>query len=235
MAKVSTLEELVSKYLKGNLTKNNPESYDLYRHNNNLSTSKSYSDAVSSLYADSKRLSSTFGSNNSKINNKGLQNSGYAAYIDKLSQNKFNLENAALKSSYSDNEAKNRASYVGYLDKYRDKTERIKKSVTSHLVDNEIVDLGTAVAYGISAGLSKKDAELVGQSVYEINKKKVFNKVLEQTVSLGLDEEGSKMLAIKMGISSDDAAGFASEISEMLKYYGNLSEDYLEYLEQRAN
>ena len=127
------------------------------------------------------------------------------------------------------------ASYVSYLDKYKDKTSSVKKSVMSHLISNDVVDLNTAIAYGISAGLSKEDATLVGQTAYEVTKQKVFNTLLEQTVSLGLDAYGAKLLALKMGVSDVDANAFASEISDLLKYYGNISEDYLEFLEQRSH
>ena len=230
----STLEDLVKSYLKGSLTENGPLSYDLYNHKNNVSLAKTYSDAVSSLYKDTKRSLSTYGTNSAKIHNKGLQNSGYAQYVDDLSDKTFNAKLASLEKSYAEDEAKNRASYVSYLDKYESKQDRLKKSVMSHLIGNEIVDLGTAVAYGMSAGLSKENAELIGQSVYEVTKQKVFNKVLEQSVSLGLDKEGAKMLAIKMGVSSEDAASFADEIAELMSYYGNITEDYLDYLEQRS-
>ena len=104
----------------------------------------------------------------------------------------------------------------------------------SHLVSNDVVDFDTAVAYGISAGLSKEDASLVGRSAYEVTKQKVFNKLIEHAVTLGLDKDGAKALAIKMGVSEEDASGFADEIDEMLKYYRSLSDGYLDYLKQRS-
>ena len=105
----------------------------------------------------------------------------------------------------------------------------------SHLVNNGVVDLTTAIAYGISAGLSQEDAENVGRSAYGVAKQKVFNTILEDTVRLGLDKEGARLLAVKMGVSDEDARGFAEEISALLDYYGDISNDYLEFLEQRAN
>jgi hypothetical protein len=87
----------------------------------------------------------------------------------------------------------------------------------------------------MSAGLSQEDAESIGKSAYEVTKQKVFNSILEQTVRLGLDSEGARQLAIKMGVSEGDAQGFADEISELLDYYGNISEEYLEFLKQRSN
>lgn len=233
MKKVKTLEELVKKYLEGKPSLGTPDTYDTYKHKNGLSGAKSYSDAAAKLYASSKRESSTFGANSRIINNKGLQNSGYAAYIDALSKSSLNSGLGSLKSNYLNSETESRQSYARYLDKYRDKLERTKRSVMSHLVNNDVVDLDTAVTYGISAGLSKEDAVLVGQSAYEVTKQKVFNNLIEQTVSLGLDKDGAKALAIKMGVSEEDATGFADEIDELLKYYLSLSDGYLEYLEQR--
>ena len=105
----------------------------------------------------------------------------------------------------------------------------------SHLVSNDVVDLNTAIAYGVSAGLSREEAEEIGKSAYDVTKQKVFNSILQQTVSLGLDKEGARQLAIKMGVSEADALDFANEIGELLDYYGNISDEYLEFLEQRAN
>lgn len=234
MKKVKTLEELVKKYLDGKPTLGTPDTYDTYKHKNDLAGAKSYSDAAAKLYASSKRNSSSFGANNRKINNKGLQNSGYSAYIDSLAKSSLNSELNSLELDHLSSVTKSRQSYQSYLDKYRDKLERTKRSVMSHLVGNDVVDLDTAVAYGISAGLSKEDAALVGQSAYEVTKQKVFNKLIEQTVTLGLDKDGAKELAIRMGVSEEDASGFADEIDEMLRYYRSLSDGYLEYLEQRS-
>ena len=234
MKKVKTLEELVKKYLEGKSTLGRPDTYDTFKHKNGLLDAKSYSDAAAKLYATSKRNSSTFGANNRNINNKGLQNSGYSAYIDSLTKKSLDSNLDSLRSDYIDSTTKSRQSYQSYLEKYRDKLERTKRSVMSHLVSNDVVDLDTAVAYGISAGLSKEDASLVGRSAYEVTKQKVFNKLIEQTVTLGLDKDGAKALAIKMGVSEEDASGFADEIDEMLKYYRSLSDGYLDYLEQRS-
>ena len=235
MRKTATLEELVNKYLNTDNKIESADSYDIYKHKNGLSTAKSYSDAVGSLYLDSKRSLSSYGANNRKLSNKGLQNSGYASYVDDLSEKSFKSGLESLKNSYAENEANAMTSYASYLDKYKDKTSSVKKSVMSHLISNDVVDLNTAIAYGISAGLSKEDATLVGQTAYEVTKQKIFNTLLEQTVSLGLDAYGAKLLALKMGVSDVDANAFASEISDLLKYYGNISEDYLEFLEQRSH
>ena len=235
MKKAVTLEDLIKKYLDGKPMLGTPDTYDVYKHKNSLSGAKSYSDAAANLYASSKRDSASYGANNRIISNKGLQNSGYAAYIDSLAKNSLNSGLNALRSDYSDFEAKARMSYQSYLDKYQDKLARTKKSVISHLISNDVVDLNTAIAYGMSAGLSKEESALVGQSAYEVTKQKVFNKILEQTVSLGLDKEGAKLLATKMGVSEEDAHGFADEVDELLKYYANVSDEYLEFLENRAN
>ena len=124
---------------------------------------------------------------------------------------------------------------MSYLEKYHDKQSKIKDNVLSHLIDNDVVDINTAIAYGVNSGLSREDAEIVGKNAYEITKQKVLNNILTQTVSLGLDEDGAKMLALKMGLSDDDAAEIAKEVGELLKYYRNLSDDYLDFLENRSN
>ena len=234
MSKSTTLEELMKKYLSKNPTVGTPDSYDVYKHKNNLSSVKSYTDAVNSLYASSKKNLSSYGANNRKISNKGLQSSGYAAYIDDLAKNSFASGLNSLNIERAKNESDNRSSYASYLEKYRDKQNQVKDNVMSHLIDNDIVDINTAIAYGVNAGLSREESEIVGQSAYEITKQKVLNTILQQTVSLGLDKEGAKMLALKMGVNDSDAEGIAKEVGELLEYYRNLSKDYLEYLENRS-
>ena len=234
MSKVTSLEELVKKYLSQNPTLGTPDSYYLYKHKNNLSTAKSYSDAVNALYASTKKSSSLYGTNNRNTANKGLQNSGYSNYIDDLAKGYFASSLNKLKSSYSRKEEENRASYASYLDKYNDKKDSVKKNVMSHLINNDIVDLNTAIAYGMTAGLSADDAKAVGESAYAVTKQKVFNKIMEQTVTLGLDKEGVKNLALKMGVNESDANVIAVEISELLEHYNNISDEYLDYLEERS-
>ena len=235
MSSIASLEDLVKKYLSKNPTIGKADSYDLYKHKNSLYTPKSYTDAVGSLYASSKKSLSSYGANNRYINNKGLQNSGYTEYIDDISKSAFASESQALKATNAKSEADARSSYASYLEKYKDKQAEVKKDVMSHLVNNDIADLNTAIAYGVNAGLSKDDAEAVGQSAYEITKQKIFNKIIEQSVSLGLDKNGAKLLALNMGITESDADDIANEVNKMLKYYRDISEDYLDFLEQRSN
>ena len=104
----------------------------------------------------------------------------------------------------------------------------------SHLIDSGIVDLGTSIAYGINAGLSFDDARALGESAYDVTKQKILNEILKQTASLGLDADGAKMLATKMGLSESDAENISKEVSELLEYYRNISAEYLEFLEQRS-
>ena len=235
MAKLTSLEDLIKNHLDKIGTNGKPDSYDLYKHKNSLSGVKSYSDAVNSLYASSKKSMSSYGANKRYIHNKGLQNSGYASYIDDASQKTFETGLEKLKDAYAQKEGDNRASYASYLEKYSDKQMQIKNDVMSHLISNDIVDINTAIAYGMHAGLSREDAEAIGQSAYNITKQKVLNKILEQAVSLGLDKDGAKLLALKMGITESDADAIASEVGDLMNYYRDISDDYLDFLEQRAN
>ena len=104
----------------------------------------------------------------------------------------------------------------------------------SHLIDNEIADLSTAIAYGINSGLSFDDAKSMGQSAYEVIKNKVTNEILKQATSLGLDEKGAKTLAVKMGMTSSDAEAIAKEVADLMKYYNSISSDYLDFLVNRS-
>lgn len=234
MFKTTLLDKLKEQYLSSNPNQGLPDSYDLYKHKNGLNTQQSYADAVSNLYALSKKNGSSYGRNNRMLNSKGLTDSGYADYIDLIADKSFTLGKDALESSYSKAEAENLGSYATYLEKYREKQTNLKDSVLSHLIDNEIADLSTAIAYGINSGLSFDDAKSMGQSAYEVIKNKVTNEILKQATSLGLDEEGAKMLAVKMGMTSSDAEAIAKEVADLMKYYNSISSDYLDFLVNRS-
>lgn len=234
MFKTSLLDKLKEQYLSENPNQGMPDSYDLYKHKNGLNAQQSYADAVSKLFALSKKNTSSYGQNNRMLNSKGLMNSGYADYIDLSTDKSFALGKDTLKNAYSKSEAENLGSYATYLDKYREKQTSLKDNVLSHLIDNEISDLGTAIAYGINSGLSYDDAKSMGQSAYEVIKNKVTNEILKQATSLGLDEDGAKALAVKMGMTTSDAAAIAKEVADLMKYYNNVSSDYLEFLVNRS-
>ena len=231
----TTLEEILKSRGQKNTGTDGADSYEEYKHRLGLGDTRGYADAVGALYAASKMNSSGYGTNSRNLANKGLQSSGYAAYIDRLATEGFDKGLDKIKGEYMKKETDAALGYASYLDKYRDTQTRLERSVSSHLTKSGVVDMSTAVAYALSAGLSKEAAERIAAEAYEIGKQKVFSSVLEQTARLGLDAEGARQLAIKMGVSESDAEAMADEVSEMLRYYGNISEDYLDFLEQRAN
>lgn len=229
------IDNILKRATEGARKDNRADTYEEYKRKNGLDDRGGYASAVNSLYAASQRGLSSYGKTGARLADAGLSTGGYAAYINELSKQKFNTGLAQIKDSYAKKEADASLGYVGYLEKYADKQNSLKKSVMSHLIQNDVVDLNTAIAYGISAGLSEADAESVSKSAYEVTRQKVFNSILEQTVTLGLDKEGARQLAIKMGVSETDAKLFADQIGDMLEYYGNISKEYLEFLEQRSN
>ena len=231
----NTLEDILKDREGNKSTNKGADTYEDYLRKNGLFNMRGYADAVDALYAASKKNLSSYGVNNREINNKGLQNSGYASYIDDMAKSGFNTGLNKINAAYAQKEQDARAGYLSYLEKYNNKTARLKNSVLSHLIKNGVVDINTAIAYGVSAGLSGEDAEAIGNSAYEVTRQKIFNSILEQTVRLGLDSEGARQLAIKMGVSETDAKLFADQIGDMLEYYGNISKEYLEFLEQRSN
>ena len=232
--KLETTLDKILKDAKSKSETNAPDSYESYKRKNGIEAQNGYAAAVGALYAAMKKNLASYGVNSGKLANKGLQNSGYADYIDSLSESKFKSGLGKTRAEYISRENDAKLGYAGYLEEYRDKQAALKKSVMSYLVDNDVVSLDTAIEYGIGAGLSREDAEQIGKSAYELTKQKVFNSVLEQTVQLGLDKEGARQLAVKMGVSESDALSFAEEIGKMLEYYGTISKEYLDFLEERS-
>ena len=232
--KLTTLEDFMKKYIANATITNGADSLDVYKHKNGINYDRTYSRSVESLYSDKARNGSGYGQNYRDLSNKGLQNSGYASYVDSLSNRTFYNNLIALKGERDLAEAKMLGGYADYLEKYEKQQNALKKSVSSHLIDKGVVNLNDAVAYGIAQGLSEADAIAIGNNVYSVNKQMVFNDILSQSATLGLDREGAVMLAKKMGVTESDAQAFGDEIDEMLKHYSSISEGYLEYLKQQS-
>ena len=232
--KLATLEEFMKKYVSGAASNNTADSLDVYKHKNGIDYDRTYARAVESLYANKAKSSAGYGRNYRDLSNKGLQNSGYARYIDSLSNRSFYKGLATAKSDRDLAETKTLSGYADYLERYNKQQNALKESVSSHLIDKGVVNLDDAVAYGLSLGLSEADAIAIGKNVYSVNKQKVFNDILSQAATLGLDRDGAVMLAKKMGVTDDDAQAFGYEIDEMMKHYSSISEGYLEYLKQQS-
>ena len=233
--KLSTLEDFMKQYIANKATSQKADSFDTYKHRTGANHERSFAKTVESLYSSTSKTGSGYGQNYQNLANKGLQNSGYSEYIDAMSDRSFKEGLTTLKAERDLAELKTLGGYSDYLNRYAKEQNAIKESVSSHLISNGVVNLDDAIAYGLAQGLSEEDAIAIGKNVYSVNKQKVFNEILSQVTSLGLDKEGAIMLAKKMGVTSMDAEAFGNEVQEMLKHYSSISQGYLDYLEQLSN
>jgi hypothetical protein len=53
-------------------------------------------------------------------------------------------------------------------------------------------------------------------------------------MTLGLDKNGTKALALEMGITESDADEISDQVAELIEYYTDVSDDYLDFLEERS-
>jgi hypothetical protein len=234
-ASLTTLEDFMKKYIENQKLHGGADTLDTYKHKTGADYDRTFARALESLYAKKFKSTANYGQNYRNLSDKGLQNSGYSKYIDELSQSNFKKGERALKGERDLAEAKTLSGYANYLEGYKKQQNAIKQSVSSHLIDKGVVNLDDAVAYGLSQGLTEADAIAIGKNAYTVNKQKVFNDIISQVAALGLDRDGTVMLAKKMGVTDEDAELFGDEISEMLKHYSNISDGYLEYLEQNSH
>jgi len=234
-SKLTTLEDFLSKYLKNQKSKNGADTYEEYKNKIGANYNTVYGRGMQSLYVDALKSSPSYKQNYANLENKGLQNSGYKEYLADKNANLYEAKAYSLAAARNNSASKTARGYLEYLEKYENEQTRKTKSVMTHLIENSVVDPEIALSYAIGQGLSEEDATAVVKSAYSINRQKVLNSILEQTVSLGLDRDGAVLLAKKMGITDSDAEKIGYEVEELLKYYGNVSDSYLQYLEQKSN
>ena len=236
--KLSTLEDFMKKYISNQKLSNGADSFETYKFKNGVDYDNDFNKAAVNLYANKKKNASSYGANYRNLANKGLQNSGYADYIDNLANLTYASNLSKLENKKSDAQKLALGGYSDYLEKYSNKQTSLKKSVSSHLIKNNVVNLEDAIAYGLSMGLSQEDAIAIGENAYSVTKQKVYNDILKEAVSFGLDKEGAVMLAKKMGMTDSDAEAVGEEVREMMSHYQNVSQsylDYLKYLEEKSS
>ena len=235
MSKYRTLEDFMKQYISARGVSNKADSYSLFKKKNSYNHDSKYARAVDNLYSAALKSSTTYGSNYTKLANKGLQNSGYAAYIDAKAKQNRASSLSTLNENRKTEETQAMTDYIDYLEKYKKANDALKRSVSSYLTKNNVANLDTAISYGVSAGLDIEDATAVGNSVYAITKQRVFADILKQTSNLGLDKNGAVKLALERGFSIADANEIGEKVEEMLRDYGGTSDSYLKYLEDKSN
>lgn len=235
MSKLINLEEFMKQYISTKGVSNKADSYLDFKRKNNYTYERSYAKAIDGLYSTAIKNSMAYGNNYSNLANKGLQNSGYAAYVDAKSKQNYASSLNSLNEKRSSEENRAMTDYISYLDNYKRRNDALKRSVSSYLIKNNVANLNTAISYGVSAGLDIEDATAVGNSVYAVTKQRVFLDILKQSSNLGLDKNGAIKLALEMGFSSDDANEIGDKVEEMMRDYGGASDSYLDYLEQKSH
>ncbi len=233
--KLATLEDYLTLRLPTEKRTDGADSYADYLHKNGTVYESNYAASMDKLYSDKLKNSATYGRTARDMTTMGLQNSGYENYIDAMAEATYAKDAERLESERTAAEYKSRTGYLDYLEKYESQRTSLKNSVISHLIKNRIVDINEATSFALESGLTEKEAEAVAAAAYSTNKQRVFNEILKQTATLGLDREGALMIASDMGASDEDAAEFADRIDELLRHYGSISADYIKYLEDKAN
>lgn len=228
------LEDFIKKQLSNKMLSGEAKSYSAFKHKEGLNPLGDYAKTVEGLYANKQQGLASYGNNYRNLANKGLQNSGFASYISAKSLSDYNRDVGRARMQMASDEAAVLGDYASYLDDYTKAQSSLKNSVKDQLMQSGILNLKDAVDYGLGMGLSRENAEAAGLEAYSANKRKVFNGIIEQAASLGLDKTGAVMLAEKMGLTHADAEELGAEIDELLKYYGSISEGYLKYLEENS-
>ena len=124
----NTLEDILKDRGGNKKTSNAPDTYEDYIRKNGLLDMRGYADAVGALYAASKKNLASYGVQSRELSAKGLQNSGYASYIDELAKSGFTSGLDKINDTYAKREQSAKAGYVSYLDKYDEKLQDMADS-----------------------------------------------------------------------------------------------------------
>ena len=112
---LSTLEDFLKKYLKNQSLKNGQDSYSEYKARTGSDHDRTYSRAMEALYANAAKNSTAYSNNYKVLENKGLQNSGYEAYLTSKAADDYTRKSNELTRARNNAESKTRYGYLEYL------------------------------------------------------------------------------------------------------------------------
>ncbi len=210
------------------------DSFAEFREKNGFSDLGAFSRAIGAAYSDYKKGLSKYEENYSDIAKKGLQNSGYEAYVNRLARSSLLGDVADINGKKESFLAKARSKYSEYLEEYREKRTRLIEDIRTRLMRSDVLSLKDGISYGVAAGLTYEEASEVAYSTYMIKKQDAFSDLFKTAVSFGMDKEQSYKLAVEWGLNEEDARLIADEIDEYIGRMWDTSES-ISRLESEAD
>ena len=223
---------------KNTLNKNEADSYLTYVSKHGESGRIKYNAGVEGAKTE-RRLSDTdYGAVADRLNDTGLNRSGYEDYLTSKSNAKHNAYVGAAREDLMIDEYTERSGYASYLSDYEKMQTKLSESLIKKLSDENTMNLENAYAEVVNAGVSKSLAYATATAAVEKAKENVTIKAINFAKKNRLAASDAQKYALTLGLDADSAkivynAVIALTNEEQTYYSGMSAREYYSYVKSK--
>lgn len=231
------LEDFIKSYLKDKSAELGVKGYAKWLSERGSDTEVKRAAAITRADTSYRTSLSEYGKNAERLATAGLNNSGYARYINTLAGNtrKEALKGAALSTGKSI--AKDMKAYESYLDQAEEDRLKAYENAVKSIKSDKITSYNQAYDKAVELGLDEESAKRAAKEASDAVKSSLRERLLTEIATKKLTSESTRAYALTLGLDetvADELAEYAHKLNESVDSDG-MSEAYLEYLKNLLN
>ena len=236
MTDESTLKKYISKVLSDDSVKKNADTYAEWLSVNKKTGDKELSEMMEKAFTDHAKSSATYGKNAEKISSLGLSGSGYADYLNSLSNNSLVSTAREINDAVEKDEFDNLQGYAKYLMNLSKNIKTTKNSLVSRFLQENRPNKASAYKLAIEYGFSEKDAQELAElaHAFSISNTNGKNNVLSTIINKGLNYDEAYRYALACGFSEDESQNIASASYSVDEYDREIQPNENEPIQTRS-
>ncbi len=231
------LEDFIKDYLKDKSAELGVKGYAKWLSERGSDTEVKRARAITRADTSYRTSLSGYGKTAEELATSGLNNSGYAKYINTLAEGARNeaLESAAL--STGKGIARDMKAYEKYLAQAENDRLKAYENAVKSIKSDNITSYNQAYDKAVELGLDEESAKRAAKEASDAVKSSLRQKLLTEIATKRLTSEATRAYALTIGLDesvADELAEYAHKLNESVGSDG-VSDTYLDYLKNLLN
>ena len=231
----SSLRSFLEKYYPKAPKSSKPKSFEDHLADSGSTYRDSYERAVSRAYLKRDTGLPGYGTLGQRLSENGLDSSGYADYLKDKSERTLSGDLASAYADRAKGEAKARAGYASYLEKFNKDRSEASERAFDKIVSGGVADIESAYAIALSAGLGSEDAMSIAESGLTTSKRRLVAKLMQSVLADGIDPDTAGLMAEQMGLDGEDRDRVVAYAERLREERTDISEELIAALEAQGS
>ena len=231
------LEDFIKDYLKDKSAELGVKGYAKWLSERGSSTGIRRAEAITRADTSYHTSLSGYGKNAERLATAGLNNSGYAKYINTLTEGARKEALASADLSAGKSMAKDMKAYEDYLNQAEDDRLKAYENAVKSIKSDSITSYSQAYDKAVELGLDEESAKRAAKEASDSVKSSLRQKLLTEIATKRLTSEATRAYALTIGLDesiANELAEYAHRLNESVDSDG-MSETYLDYLKNLLN